>query len=410
MNLDQREDIALFRYELIQPVISGTYPQETKTAYYNEVAEREILFPDGKTRRVRPGTLKEWVTNYKKHGIKGLMPKGRADKGNHRSLTTEQKEEILRLKMENPRRTGTSIHKRLIRAGFYPDGIPSVSTVQRYLASQKDKIPNQTREDRRAFEMKHVADLWQIDTTHGPYLTINGKKKKVYVVSIIDDASRLTVGFGLYFSDNAVNVQETLKRAIQTYGKPRRLFTDNGGPYINKQLKMICATLGIGINRAAPYHGNQKGKIERSFGVMKQQWMYDIDYSDFDSLEALEKSYHQYVIDRNNQVNRMIGMTPIERFSREPEAIHKVPQWLLDQAFLHQETRKVGNDGTISLFGKQYETDYSMIGRTIVIRYQPDCSEIFMEINDTLTPIHLVNKIENGRTPRKQIRMTEVNS
>ena len=68
-------------------------------------------------------------------------------------------------------------------------------------------------EDMRAFEMRYANDLWQIDTSHGPIISIDGKKYKTYLIAIIDDASRLIVGYGFYLADNAVNVQLTLERS-----------------------------------------------------------------------------------------------------------------------------------------------------------------------------------------------------
>lgn len=410
MNETKAEDLALFRYEFVYPVISGTYQEESRQKYYETVASQLVRFPDGKMKQIKPGTLRDWVYLYRKHGLSGLKPKGRGDKGSSRSLTPDQATEIRRLKVENPRRTATSIHRTLIKTGFYPQGMPSISTVQRYLAKVKPDLHFQTVEDMKAFEMAHINELWQIDTTHGPWITLEGRKRKVYIIAIIDDASRLLVGYGLYLEDNALNVQQTFKEAIQTYGKPRRLFTDNGKPYVNRQLKLICASLGIGLTQAAPYHGNQKGKIERWFGVMKTQWMHNLNDQDFTTLEDLEKSFATYVVDRNNQSNRMLPkkQSPLERFSVEAETMYKVPKKELAQAFLHREERTVANDGTISLFSQQFETGHATIGQRVTIRYQPDLSSVYLEWQEELHEIKAVNKVDNSRMKRQQIRLTEV--
>ncbi|MGI6750835.1 MAG: DDE-type integrase/transposase/recombinase [Atribacter sp.] len=260
--------------------------------------------------------MKEWAANYRKFGLKGLKPKRRNDAGNNRRLNDEQKAEIIRLKTQSPNRPATVIRKRMIMTGFFAQGVPSESTFQRYLAQVTPELQRSQNEDMRAFEMSHVNELWQIDTTHGPFILAGGRKRKVYIVGIIDDASRYLVGWGMFFEENAVNVQTTLKQAIATYGRPRQLYADNGKPYVNKQLALICAELGIGMRHAAVYHGNQKGKIERWFGVMKQQWMADINYEEYQSLEALRAEFAKYVRDRNNQINRNLGehVTPMDRF------------------------------------------------------------------------------------------------
>lgn len=409
MNEEHAREIALFRYEYVYPIVSGTYPDANQTDYYNQIAQEVVRFPDGRSRIIRPGTLREWLLNYRSAGIEGLKPKIRQDKGLGRGLTTTQQNEIRRLKETYPKRTATSIHQTLKESGYYPQGAVSLSTVQRYLSRIKPELDlDSTDEVMRAFEMAHVNELWQIDTTHGPYLTLNGKKRKVYIVAIIDDASRFLVGYGLYFEDNALNVQLTLKRAIQTYGLPRRIYTDNGGPYIHKQLQWICASLKVGLNRARPYRGSDKGKIERWFGVMKDQWMHTIDWLDFKNLDQLTQSFDAYVVERNHQINRSIGQTPFERFMKEATQLRKIDSRTLQEAFLHFDERKIAKDGTIQLNKTQYEVPQGIPGDRVMVRFQPDYAAVYHQIDTTLQPIQPVNKVANGqRLKRRQIRLSE---
>jgi transposase InsO family protein len=403
------DDIALFRYNLVIPLINNDFPDQNKTAYMRRIAETERQFPNGSRGYVQMGTLRDWAAKYRKSGFSGLKPQQRKDCGTSRKLTEVQKDEIIRLKTENPRRPATTIRRNMISTGFFSTGIPSESTIQRYLAKVVPDLRRDHIEDMRAFEMAHVNELWQMDTTHGPFITNDGRKRKVYIVGIIDDASRYLVGWHMSYEDNSVAVQMALKQAIETYGKPRQLYADNGKPYVNKQLALICAELGIGIRHAQIYHGNQKGKIERWFGVMKQQWMANINYDDYQSLTELKQSFADYVRDRNNQSNRNLPNkeAPIDRFSTEPEMIHKVAAQRLNIAFLHREERVVNHDGTINLNSRQYETGRATIGEKVIVRYQPDYSVVYIEWDEQLIPVSLVDKIHNGHAKRDRIRMTE---
>ena len=38
------------------------------------------------------------------------------------------------------------------------------------------------------------------DTSHGPILTIDGKKVQTYLIQLIDDASRLIVGYEFFLN------------------------------------------------------------------------------------------------------------------------------------------------------------------------------------------------------------------
>ena len=92
-------------------------------------------------------------------------------------------------------------------------------------------------------------------------IKINNKSETVYLVHIIDDASRLIVGEALTFHDTAIFFQNVLKKAIKTYGVPKVLYVDNGAPYANGQLSLICANLGIHLIHAKPYSPRRERKM-----------------------------------------------------------------------------------------------------------------------------------------------------
>ena len=48
----------------------------------------------------------------------------------------------------------------------------------------------------RAFEMENANDMWQLDTTYCSYITgENNRKLRTYLIMIVDDRSRMIVGF-----------------------------------------------------------------------------------------------------------------------------------------------------------------------------------------------------------------------
>ena len=47
----------------------------------------------------------------------------------------------------------------------------------------------------RRYERPHINEVWCGDSSAGPYLkTADGKKHRVYVIALIDDASRFILG------------------------------------------------------------------------------------------------------------------------------------------------------------------------------------------------------------------------
>lgn len=64
----------------------------------------------------------------------------------------------------------------------------------------------------RRYERPHINEVWCGDSSVGPYLrTDDGKKHRVYVIALIDDASRFITGADVFFNDNFVNLMSVMK-------------------------------------------------------------------------------------------------------------------------------------------------------------------------------------------------------
>jgi hypothetical protein len=56
--------------------------------------------------------------------------------------------------------------------------------------------------DRRKFEAELPNDIWQSDVMHGPYVMVEGRRRKTYLIAFIDDHSRLIPHAAFYLSEN----------------------------------------------------------------------------------------------------------------------------------------------------------------------------------------------------------------
>ena len=276
MELSKRDQakntIALFRYGLISPIVNNTYEEKSKEDYYRKVASITYVL-NGKNIKVSSGTIKKWFISYKKLGYEGLMPKTRTDLNTSRKLTLEAQQKIIDYKKTFPHISGTLIYQKLIEEGFINQFTVSKSTVLKFIRDNYLLFGDDNKVDRRAFEMEFSNDMWDADTSHGPYLTIDNKKVRTYLIALIDDASRLITNAKFYYADNAINFQNTFKEGLKKYGIPKRIFLDNGKTYKNEQLSIICANCGMELIYTKPYSPQSKAKIERWFHTMKETWM-----------------------------------------------------------------------------------------------------------------------------------------
>ena len=407
MNKDEQfQKVALFRYSLIASGVTDTFEAPSRAQHFRNVAAKEHLHPDGRHVRVTCHSLERWFYRYKKLGLQGLTPVVRADVGKPRALPEAAIFKIHELKEKFPYITGKAVYKKLIEAGVLNAADTSLATVQRFIKNNGLK-PAADGQAVRAFEMEFANDCWQADTSRGPVIEIGGKKTQTFLVAFIDDASRMVTHWQFYHNDNAVNMQDSFRQGIAKFGIPKMAYVDNGGPYDNLQLRLICASLGVALVHSRPYVPKGRGKIERHFRTVKDGWMNCTDWDGFNSLEELSASFAQYFSkEYTNGVHSSINCTPKERYMRDYEKVRHIPAEQLNFHFLHRKECRVYNDATVKLLGGVYEAPQQFIGSKIKVRYLPaDRSELFIVSDEgkVLHTIYPVKKVDNSKIKRTAI-------
>lgn len=411
MEQEYRHAVALMRYSAIAPLIPGLPEGYKNLSDYLEQASRKgVPHPDGEVKNYAPKTLYKWYFNYTKGGFDALMPSGRNDCGKPRKLDDDLKERIAYLKEHYPRMSAAAIFRQLKDEGCIKHGEVSQSTVNRYVNSLAMEAGNAPIQDMRRYERPHINEVWCGDSSVGPYLkTPDGRKRRVYVIALIDDASRLVTGAGLFFEDTFANLMSVMKGAVAKYGVPRVFNFDNGSAYKNKQMELLAARIGSTINYCKPYTPTAKAKVERWFRTMKDQWMASLDMRDFSSLDALSGSLSSYVRSYNLSAHSSLkGKSPQERFFCEPEKIRRLPEEKIRTDFLLELERRVSADSVVSIGNVEYEVDMRFARQRIRLRCSPDMEEVYVAQPDgTLLPVRLLNKQENACVKREKLLLSE---
>lgn len=409
MTQEKQHDTALMRYSLISPIINGLPEEYTSLdAFYRDAAKKGTVSPDGTVKHFSAATIERWYRNYKNGGFDALIPQGRVDEGKPRKLDADLQEQIKYLKQNYPRMSASAIFRQLHDNGSIITGEVSESTVCRYINQLAPELKTSTNRDMRRYERPHINEVWCGDSSVGPCLkTADGQKHKVYIIALIDDASRFIVGIDVFFNDNFVNLMSVIKSAVAKYGRPQLFNFDNGKSYRNKQMELLAARIGSVLHYDQPYTPTQKAKIERWFRTMKDQWMASLDIRDFHSLDELRGNLLAYVNSYNNSPHSSLkGKSPQERFFSEPDFFHRLADDELDRHFLLEIERRVSADSVIVIDQVEYEVDCRFARQRIKLRYSPDLKDIFiMEADQTLTPIRLLNKTENAFIKREKIHL-----
>lgn len=412
MTEDEKQSMGLLKYSIIVPLLNGSWdPEKSNKAFFRDAAGKTYLLPNGRERRFSSSTIERWYSQYRKGGFFALLPNSRSDEGRFRKLDQDLRARIQYMHEHHPRLPVSEIRRQLVEQGMIPEDGVSESTINRFISRIKSERQELPETERRRYERPHINEVWCADTSYGPYLLTEGGKKRVYIIALLDDASRFILGIDVFFNDNFVNFMSVCKSAVSKYGIPRVFNLDNGSSFKNKQMELLAARIGSSLNYCHPYQPQEKAKVERWFRTMKDHWMANLDMRDFRNLDELRADLLAYVTKYNRSPHSALnGMAPEDRFFSEPEHIRRLSREKIDEVFLLEVQRRVSVDCVFTIDNICYEVDSRFAKQRVTIRFTPDMEEVYIvDAEDDLLPVRLLNKHENANVKRKQFRLSEVN-
>lgn len=375
------DPVALFRLSVLGPLVSRDRLERGELQQIiRELALREYAIPGSRRRLVGEKTLEAWYYAWRRDGIDGLVPKPRNDRGQSK-LPVAVQEALLAAKRENPRRSIRQLQHLLESSGQVARGTLSRSAIHRLLQRQGlSRVAAPLPEEHRRFVAEHANAIWYGDVMHGPTVTVKGRRRKVYLVSLMDDASRLIAHSAFCTGETALDIEGVLKQAVLKRGLPRKLVVDHGAAYRAATLQGICARLDIRLIYCRPYAPEGKGKLERWHRTFRDHFLAELDVSrlnDLDDLNARLWAWIEQVYHRRPH-GGLQGQTPLQRYQHDLPNLrtlgHKAAQ--LDELFHHRIRRKVRKDGTVSYQGRDFEVPYALSGQTVQLVVDPQAETV----------------------------------
>jgi putative transposase len=375
--------MALFRYSVLGTLVSRAELQRGELkATLQELAARHYDIPGSRNSLLSEKTIEAWFYAWRRGGIEALTPKARSDRGQSK-ITPEVQAAILAAKRENPRRSIRTIRRLLERRGTVAKGELSRSAIHRLLQAHGLSRPSGSAsepEERRAYVAEYAGDIWYGDVMHGPRVPMGGGLRKAYLVSLMDDASRLITHSAFCSGETALDIEAVLKQAVLKRGLPVKLVIDNGPAYRAKTLQGICARLDIHLVYCRPYAPEGKGKLERWHRTFRDQFLSELDTSrlrDLSDLNArlwawLETVYHCTPHSGLDQ------QAPLQRYQQDLPRVRTLGAQAarLDELFYHRAERKVRKDGTVSYQGGRFEVPYELSGKRVMLVVDPHARKV----------------------------------
>jgi len=404
--------VALFRLAVLGPLVSRDRLEHGELKrLIRELAGRDYDIPGTERGRIGEKTIEAWYYAWRREGIEALTPRPRSDRGQSK-LPAAIQAAILDAKRENPRRAIDQLILLMEHSGLAARGTLPRSSVHRLLQYHGLSRPigaASEPEEHRSYEARYAGDIWYGDVMHGPRVPVKGRVRKVYLVSLMDDASRLLTHSAFCTGEKALDIEGVLKQAVLKRGLPVKLVVDNGPAYRAKTLQGICARLGIHLIYCRPYAPEGKGKLERWHRTVRDQFLSELDDTRIQDLSDLNARLWAWVeaIYHRHTHSSLQGQTPLQRYQQDLPRIRSLGNRAerLDELFYHRIERKVLKDGTVSYQGQRFEVPYELAGQSVQLVVDPHAEQVISVENnqgETLGQATPLDVLANSHRRRRQ--------
>ncbi len=301
----------------------GMEPQELVEHRYRAVLEVldgaplvEVALRYGVSRQ----SVHTWRKRYQELGVEGLKDRSRRPRHSPTRLPADVEALICELRRQHLRWGARRVVFELGRRNVEP--VPSRATVHRVL-SRNGLVDQQRQEHKRKYrrwQRDAPMQLWQMDIVSGIPLA-DGRECKL--VTGIDDHSRFLVVAEVVVRPTGRHVAAAFVAAMQKYGVPTEMLTDNGKQFTGRFTKprpaevlfeRICRENGVVQRLTKTRSPTTTGKIERFHGTLRREFLDQV--APFPSImaaqEAIDAWVHSYNHARPHQSLDMA--TPASRF------------------------------------------------------------------------------------------------
>ncbi|WP_322098500.1 DDE-type integrase/transposase/recombinase, partial [Nakamurella alba] len=257
--------------------------------------------------------------------------------------------------------------------------LPSVSTIHRVLMARGQVVPAPAKAPRssgRRFQSSMVNGMWQMDGFDVPLPS----GRRVVVIHLLDDRSRLDLGMHVARSENGDDVWTAFTTATATYGVPRKVLTDNGSAFSGarrgwtSQLEENLRQIGVEPITSTPRHPQTCGKVERLHQTAQRWLARRVLPEDPVALAELLQIYRARYNQRRHQ--SLGGDRPQHVFDTAPRAVP--PAWPIAPAG-HVTSSTVSVRGQIYVDSVHLGVGRPNAGRSAVVYRTGEQVAVFLD-------------------------------
>ncbi len=373
------------------------YTSDFKLKAIQRAAELGNFNQAAKELNINDSVLRKWSYKYKDHGIDGLVDGKSRPHYSPKKTSQWIIDKIISIKKGKPEMGSKAMSGHLKRFESVDLSPPTIGKIFKknnicdgdagyaensyFVKGDKDKNLEKTVETEvgewERFCRPNPNDLWQMDIMSF-YIR---DQHKVYLISILDDCSRMIVNWGLFKEQTANNVLETLRGGLAKHGAPTEILTDQGAQFKHwsgvTKFEKILKKLKVHHIKARSHHPQTCGKIERFHKSIHRELIdKDFFHSQEQAIEKIARYIEHYNYARPH--GALDGFTPSDRYFGVIDAVKKYlhdSKQPKNEVEEKDESFKIGSSSKIYLIGK-------FLGQNI--RIQETLGNISVHLNNQL--------------------------
>jgi putative transposase len=274
--------------------------------------------------------LKRWI----EEGVRGLSDKSHANTSKP-GVDLPTRNLIRKKQEENPLLGEFRMYAALKQLGISvsPRTCGRIMAENRRLYGIKPKPEEPHKPKSHPFKATARHERWCVDIRYIEKHRIPEIKGSFYVITVMDAFSRAILSSDIFQSQDLSCVLIVLYAAVEQFGAPLKLITDNGGVFRAKQLLAICEALEI-EKKYIHLRQSWENLVETQFNVMRR--MSQVHFEQVTSWQGAKIADARFVTDYNAQPhwahrkrddNRL---SPAEVLGQEtsklrtPEQLHRI--------------------------------------------------------------------------------------
>jgi transposase len=375
----RRREIQEFRYSLIAELNNPYLEHGELKRLIAQKAEREYRIPYSTRTRVSRECIREWLQRFRKYGKEGLLPRTRSDLGEHRCLSPDEVSQLTEYLETHPQLTATACLRQLQKQGVIFSSISSssLSRLVRALGLDRESRMELRRQKERSLKFDFHLPLECVqadDLVAFPVPDGTGKKRRAILMSFLDDATRRVLYADFSFTERSVQFEAGIRHILKAHGRIGMLYVDHGAPFVSQQTKRILDILGIVIVHSTVRRPQGRGKQERYHRTVREQFLRPLDPESIRGLGDLNTRFRTWLeSEYHRSPHRGLGgRTPLDAWLENSRYIVQLdPSIDLEEACLHEQTRRVYKDSTLTVDGILYEVPSQLIGKRVRLLYDP---------------------------------------